>query len=210
MGGRDLISVTVKASMALAFARVTATTYTFSSLVYMKEHMPRFTTGLPPRSLPLMISVLKAVAMLRLRAGNGVARQRRFRGDGPGREDWGARGFASGGGRRDASWVRVTHSTSSRYWRSRMTSPRRLRKYRALSATGGLRAMPCNRPPPLAIFAGPPTSPDACSRPALPVRERSGVLVPRIEARRRPDEPEAGSRVGRAVVPGYYPWRVQV
>ncbi len=97
MGGRDLISVTVKASMALAFARVTATTYTFSSLVYMKEHMPRFTTGLPPRSLPLMISVLKAVAMLRLRAGNGVARQRRFRGDGPGREDWGARGFASGG-----------------------------------------------------------------------------------------------------------------
>ena len=60
--------------MALAFARVTATTYTFSSLVYMKEHMPRFTTGLPPRSLPLMISVLKAVAMLRLmRAGNGVS-----------------------------------------------------------------------------------------------------------------------------------------
>ena len=84
--GFDLI-LTVKASIALALARVTATTYTFCSLVYMNEHMPRLTTGLPPRSLPLMISVLNALAMLRLgkggrAGGGGRARQRRFpRGD---------------------------------------------------------------------------------------------------------------------------------
>ena len=68
--GFDLI-LTVKASIALALARVTATTYTFCSLVYMNEHMPRLTTGLPPRSLPLMISVLNALAMLRLGKGGG-------------------------------------------------------------------------------------------------------------------------------------------
>jgi len=71
----DLLGIclilTVKASIALALARVTATTYTFCSLVYMNEHMPRLTTGLPPRSLPLMISVLNALAMLRLGKGGG-------------------------------------------------------------------------------------------------------------------------------------------
>ena len=72
-----ILILTVKASIAFALARVTATTYTFCSLVYMNEHMPRLTTGLPPRSLPLMISVLNALAMLRL--GKGGGRRRRAR-----------------------------------------------------------------------------------------------------------------------------------
>ena len=78
--------LTVKASMAFALARVTATTYTFCSLVYMNEHMPRLTTGLPPRSLPLMISVLNALAMLRL--GKGGREEEGARSASFSRGDW--------------------------------------------------------------------------------------------------------------------------
>ena len=89
-GGRDLLGIdlilTVKASIALALARVTATTYTFCSLVYMNEHMPRLTTGLPPRSLPLMISVLNALAMLRL--GKGGREEEGARSASFSRGDW--------------------------------------------------------------------------------------------------------------------------
>ena len=76
----------MKASMAFALARVTATTYTFCSLVYMNEHMPRLTTGLPPRSLPLMISVLNALAMLRL--GKGGREEEGARSASFSRGDW--------------------------------------------------------------------------------------------------------------------------
>eukprot|EP00230_Micromonas_polaris_P008188 CAMPEP_0117642170 /NCGR_PEP_ID=MMETSP0802-20121206/9727_1 /TAXON_ID=38833 /ORGANISM="Micromonas sp., Strain CCMP2099" /LENGTH=85 /DNA_ID=CAMNT_0005447171 /DNA_START=402 /DNA_END=659 /DNA_ORIENTATION=- len=58
---------------ALALARVTATMYTFCTLLYMKVHAPRFTTGVCRPvdvefrewcSRPLMISVLNAVAIV--------------------------------------------------------------------------------------------------------------------------------------------------